>query len=201
MEPNAPTYQAFAPLYDFSGIEKAVQAYFCGIAGGTFEKPRDDEDPQREKWAPDAGNVAFYTAFQALTFQKCRPRVYISGFSINELKQYVLDAAGILRNKAWTGRMNFGVVTKPDYTYHTQLRAAVTAILPELQPLPVPADGSAIGTSGLNALLKIHEMGQFEMVAQDTIITPEDGNYRSMIPVALTFSVRATAWPRGTLTP
>lgn len=192
------TYTDFKSLNDFSLIEKAIQAAFCADAIGLFAHPLDDNDPKRETWTPPAGLIAFYTAFEALTFQKCRPRVWIGSFAITALNQYKVDANNTLRNKAWAGSLNLGVITAPNYNLHTDLRAAVTAILPQLQP-QVVADGSAIANTGLNALLQYHEIGQFAMSAQDTVIKPEEGTYVSTIPIKLTFAVRETAWPAGML--
>ena len=191
-----PTFSDFAALYDFTLIEQAVQAYFCDEGlGGAFVKPPDDDDDTRGKWVPEGGKIAFYTAYQAMTFQKCRPRVYIGGFSVSEIpNSHVIDANGVLRSKAWRGRMMIGVVTLPNYAQHIALRSAVLAILPQLQPVPVP-DGSGVAAGGVNGFLQYHEVGQLAPSDLTTHITPEDGNYHSPINVALTFSVRATAWP------
>jgi len=196
--------QDFIPIYDFSLIEKAIQAFFCQDSIGTFAKPADDTDITREQWQPPAGMIAFYTAFQSLTFTQCRPRVYISQFDIQEMKQWILDANNAARNKAWAGKIRLGIITLPDYTMHTQLRALVNAIIPALQPTPAvapgPNYGDVIGTTGLNSLLQYHELGRIEVESQNTQVSAIDDSYFSPLTVNLTFSVRANAWPGGTLT-
>lgn len=195
-----PSFPDFAPLYDFSLIEEAVQNFFCSpTIGGAFVAPADDDDPDREQWTAGADKIAFYTAFQALTFRKCRPRVYTSLNNIIELPGHIIDVNGVLRAKSWRARLTFGVITAASYSIHTSLRAAVLAIIPQLQPLPTP-DGSGIAAGGLNRYLQYHELGQFAMADNSTHITIEEGAYTSPINCLLTFSVRATAWPGGTVT-
>jgi hypothetical protein len=196
-----PNFNDFAPLYDFSLIEKAVQAFFCSDdLNAPFVAPKDDDDPNREQWSAGPDGIAFYTAFQALTFQKCRPRVYISLNGITEFPSAkIIDANGVLRPSAWKASLKFGIITAPGYVLHTALRSTMLAIIPQLQPLPTP-DGSGISQGGVNKYLQYHEMGQFAMADASTHITPEDGNYNSPINVNITFSVRASAWPGGTTT-
>ena len=69
------TYADFAPFYEFSRLEVAVQAHF--VASGAFVSPPDDTADNKETWTPAAGIVPIFTAFQAATFQKNRPRVSI----------------------------------------------------------------------------------------------------------------------------
>jgi hypothetical protein len=193
-----PTFNDFAPLYDFSLVEKAVQAFFCSDAlDAPFVAPKDDDDPDREKWTAGADGIAFYTAFQALTFTKCRPRVFIG---LNNITEYpsakIIDANGVLRSSAWKAALKFGIITEPNYVLHTALCSTVLAIIPQLQPLPTP-DGSGIAQGGVNKFLQYHEVGLFALADASTHITPEDGNYNSPINVNITFSVRASAWPGG----
>jgi hypothetical protein len=196
-----PDFNDFAPLYAFGLIEKAVQAFFCADAlGASFAAPLDDDDPARETWTPPDGGIAFYTAFQADTFQKVRPRVWVALNNIVEFPSArVLDANGVYRASAWRGVLAVGIITEPNYLKHTELRARVAAILPQLQPLPT-LDGSGVTAGGVNALLKYHEVGQFAMSECSTHILPEHGYYQSSLNVAITFSVRVTAWPGGTQT-
>lgn len=189
-------FNQFAPLYDFSLIEKAVQDFFVALPAGTFVKPADEDDPARESWTPPGGSIPFYTPTQALVLQACRPRVGILETNFSEFPSArILDADGVYRASAWRGVIKFAIITEPNYALHRQLRGAVIAILPQLQPLP-----TSIGVSGINKLLQYHEVGQFAMNSGDTAITPANGYYLSMLTVNLTFSVRATAWPGGTLT-
>ena len=195
-----PTFSDFAPLYDFSEIESGVQNFFCGLPGGTFVQPPNDDDLNRSQWAPPAGQIAFYNAFQAETFRKVRPRVYIL---LNDVSEFpgvrIVDANQTIRANAWKGRMRFGIVTEPLYMMHNALRAAVLAIIPQLQPLVTP-DGTGEPQGGINAFLTNHEVGQFAIGSVSTHITPESGNFHSIFDVNLTFSVRASMWPGGTQT-
>jgi hypothetical protein len=192
------TFSDFQPLYDFSLIEKAVQALFVGVDGGVFVAPLDDNDPAREQWTAGAGNIAFYTAFQALTFQLCRPRVFIGLHSVNCITgAYAVDSNGNLREKAWRGQMLIGIITEPNYTLHTQLRSAVLAIIPQVLGAVTVTD---FPNTGINALLAYHQVSEFYSSDASTSVTPEDGNYQSAITVKLAFSVRPDKWPSGMLT-
>lgn len=193
---SAPTFTDFEKLYDFTVIEKAVQSFFCAPAmAAGFEKPADDDDPAREKWTPPNGGIAFYTAFQALTFQQCRPRVWIDDFSFSNLDQAkTVDVNNVLRFKAWTGSMRLGIITEPNFVRHAALRARVLAILPQLQPTLEP-DGSGIAQGGVNQFLENHEIGIFEAVQCSPRIAPGDGYYSSPITINLTFGIRETKWP------
>ncbi len=192
------TFSDFQPLYDFSLIEKAVQACFVGTPGGSFVAPLNDDDPAREQWTAGAGNIAFYCAFQALTFTQCRPRVFIGLHSVNCITgAYAVDGNGNLREKAWRGQMKFGIITEPNYTLHTQLRSAVLAIIPQILGAVTVTD---FPNTGINALLNYHQVSEFYSRDASTSVTPEDGSYQSAISVELAFSVKPTAWPAGMLT-
>jgi hypothetical protein len=189
-------YTDLIDIYNFSLIEQAVQRFFVALPGGAFVSPPSNQDPAKENWMAE-GQIAFYTAFQSAVFQKSRPQVYCALTNITEYPQtHIIDANGVWRASAWKGVLHMGVVTSPDYTAHTQLRAAVLAALPTLQPPPT-ADGSGIAASGINALTQFHEIGLFQMQATETMITPQAGDFKSVIPVTITFSVRVSAWPGG----
>lgn len=196
-----PTFLDFSVLYDFSLIEKAVQAFFVALTqsvpnSAPFVAPADDDDPNRGQWTPPVGSVAFYTAFQNETFQKSRPRIYTALNNITTVKSYIVDAVGTFRAQAWKAKLTFGIVTEPSYTLHTSLRSVILTIIPQLGP-QITMDGSGIGLGGVNGFLQYHEVGILEMDATTTHISPEDGCYNSVIPCTITFNVRATAWPGG----
>ena len=184
------------PIYDFGKIERAIQNFFVAVPGGNFVAPPEDNDPNREAWTPAAGNVGFYLAYQALTFQQCRPRVFIMDFQATEYPGLLRrDANDVLRAQAWSATLRFGIITEPNYTTHTQLRAAVLAIIPQMQPVTYPVDGSALSSTGLNAYLTYHEVARIEAATVSTHVTPAEGNYQSEIPCTMTFGVRANQWP------
>lgn len=190
------TFADFQFIYDFTLIEKAVQSLFVA-AGADFIAPLDDNDPAREQWTAGAGNIAFYTAFEVLTFQQCRPRVFIGLHAVNAVPGcYALDANGNLREKAWRGQMRFGIITEPNYTTHTALRSRVLAIIPQVLG-QIAADNSTFATTGINALLTYHQVSEFFAKDISTSITPTEGNYQSAITVELAFGVNPTAWPAG----
>ena len=194
------TFQDFTKFNDFSLIEKSVQAFFCAVDGGSFIAPKDDTDQTRESFEAGPDNIAFYTAFQALTFTKCRPRVFTGLHSITRLPgAYAIDANGNLREKSWRGSITFGMITKPDYILHTQLRAQVLSIIQQVLP-PITADNSSFTAGGINALLTYHQASEFWARDISTNIVPEDGNYQSTIPVEIAFSVNPAAWPAGMIT-
>lgn len=193
---STPTFTDFEKLYDFTVIEKAVQSFFCAesLEAG-FEAPLNDDDPARETWKPAGGNIAFYTAFQALTFQQCRPRVWIDDFSFSNLPSAKnIDVNNVLRQKSWIGSMRLGIITEPNFVRHAALRARVLAILPLLQPI-FEADGSGIAQGGMNQFLPNHEVGIFEVIQCSPRIAPHEGNYQSPITINLTFGIRESAWP------
>jgi hypothetical protein len=194
------TFQDFAKFNDFSLIEKAVQAFFCAVDGGSFVAPKDDTDLTRESFEAGPDNIAFYTAFQALTFTKCRPRVFIGLSSVTRLAgAYAIDPNGNLREKSWRGSITFGMITKPDYSLHTQLRAQVLSIIQQVLP-QISADNSLFTSTGINDLLDHYQVSEFWARNISTNIIPEDGNYQSTIPVEIAFSVNPTAWPAGMIT-
>ena len=185
-------------IYDFSLIEKAVQAFFVAVPECSFVAPLNDDDPNREAWTAGADNIAFYTAFQSLTFTKCRPRIFIK---LNDITEFIgadeIDANAVLRARAWRATLEFGVITEPNYTLHTQLRALMLALIPTLQPT-IDTDNATIKAGSVNDLLTYHEVATLKMSSTTTnIAIEEDGAYWSAIPCALVFNVKATAWPEG----
>ncbi len=189
-------FQDLIDCYDFSLVERAIQAFFVAVPGGSFVMPPDDSDATRESWSAKPDEVAIYSAFQSLTFQQCRPRVFIMDFQASEYPGLLRrDANDVLRAQAWKATMRFGIITEPSYTLHTQMRAAVLAIIPQMQPLTFPEDGSLLATTGLNGYLITHEIGQIAAGNVSTHIMPSEGNYQSEIPCNLTFSVRENKWP------
>jgi hypothetical protein len=189
-------FKDFQSIYDFTLIERAVQSLFVA-AGADFVAPLDDNDAAREQWAAGVGNIAFYSAFQALTFTQCRPRVFIGLHAINPVPGcYALDANGNLREKSWRGQIRFGIITEPNYTTHTALRARVLAIIPQVLG-KIAADNSTFATTGINALLTYHQVSEFYAKDISTSVTPADGNYQSAITVELAFGVPPSAWPAG----
>ena len=194
------TFTDFVPLYDFTLIEQAVQAFFCKVPGGSFVAPPAETAPARESWTAGPDNIAFYTNFNELVFQQCRPRVKIRLHSVNSVKGcYALDSAGTIREKSWRGSMDFGIVTGINYTQHSQLRAMVLAIINQAMP-GIAVDNSAFPITGLNPLLASHEVSELWMRNASTDIVTMDGAYVSMIPCELAFSVKPTAWPSGMIT-
>ena len=192
-------FSDFTPFYDFSVIETAVQTLFTTVDGSFFVAPLGETDAARKDWAPGAGSVAFYTVANQLVFQECRPRVAIRLHNVNHIKDaYVIDVNGNLREKAWQGSMDFGIVTEPNYAYHAQLRAAVLAIIPQVIG-KVSADNSAFGTTGINALLTNFQVAEFWSRNASTEVQREIGAYCSLIPVEVTFSVPPSAWPAGSI--
>ena len=191
-------FEDFQAIYDFTVIEKAVQSLFVSIAG--YSAPVNDDDPNASAWTPPAGTTPFYTAFQAMTFQKCRPRVYVTAFSFQPVRQaYAIDANNNLREKAWSGNMRLGIITEPNYTLHTQLRAQVSAIIPQIMPVVV-MDNSAFAGTGINSVLTTHQISEFYSDNLTTSVIPEEGTYRSTINIKLAFSVLPSAWPAGMIT-
>ena len=191
-------YTKFAPLYDFSLIERAVQDFFCSPAlNAPFIAPPNDLTTNREAWTAGVDKIAFYTAFQANVYQPCRPRIYVALNNISEFtSERMLDDSAVYRATAWRGVLRFGIVTAPNYEEHTGVRSVVLAILPQLQPVFNP-DGTGIAGGGINAFLVYHEVGVFALSSASTHITPEDGNYHSTFDVSVSFSVRYGSWPIG----
>ena len=195
-----PNFTDFIPFYDFSVIETAVQSLFVGVDGSFFEAPLGETDAARKDWLPQPGNVAFYTVANQLVFQECRPRVANRLHNVNHIRgAYAIDANNNLREKAWQGSMDFGIVSEPNYQFHAQLRAAVLAIIPQVIG-QVAADNSLFATTGINALLTNFQVSEFWSRNCSTAVTPMNGAYVSQIPVELTFSVKPSAWPIGMIT-
>lgn len=189
----------FSPLYDFSLIEAAVQAFFCGVDGSIFATPPGESDPARGTWTPPAGFVAFYTNANTTVNQACRPRVKIRLHNVNHVRgAYALDANGNMREKAWQASMDFGVVTEPNYALHCQLRSQVLAII--AQGVAISQDGAAFATGGINQYLKMHQVSEFWIRNTSTDVMPAEGAYMSLLPVQLAFNVLPSAWPVGMLT-
>lgn len=189
------TFSDFHSIYDFTVIEKAVQQMFANIA--FFSVPPCDGDPAQPSWTPPANTTAFYTAFQALVFQKCRPRVYIASFDFQTVRQaYAIDANNNLREKAWTGSIRLGVITEPDYRKHTELRAKVLSIVPMIMP-GVTFNNSELTGTGINQFLFQHQITEFYVDNLSTQVIPDEGTYRSTINIKTAFSVLPSAWPPG----
>ena len=192
------TFADVQPIYDFTVIEKAVQQMFASIA--QFSIPPWDDDPKAAEWTPPPYTTAFYTAFQSLVFQKCRPRVYIAAFNFQHVRQaYAIDADNNLREKAWTGTMRLGIISEPNYKEHTELRSKVLAVIPQILSGITP-DNSKFATTGINAQLYKHQVNEFYAESLNTVVIPEEGTYRSTINIKLAFSVLPSAFPAGMIT-
>lgn len=191
----------FAPCYDFSAIETAVQAYL--VAQGDFIAPPANNDEAREDWAPPVDQVAVMTAFQNLMFQAARPRVVIDFNDIapaNQPPKQITDANGILRTWLRRGTLRLGIVTGADYAKHVALRAYLAALADTICPMVRPADNTGTDV-GINAyLLAANSPLQtvyFVDGGQNTNITPEQGYYLSQLTYTLHFAVRPDQWPGG----
>jgi hypothetical protein len=188
-----PTFNDFAPLYNFCLIDEAVQAFFVGT--NLFVQPLNDTDSGREKWIPVASKTPFYTAFQAATFTKCNPRV---ASELNGIMPYgsppqmILDANNQLRIRGWRATLNLTVITPANYDQHTKLRGLVQSIVATMVP-----NIATIDVSGLNANLQYHEIGVIWDDGNTTGIHIEKGFYASLLKYAITFGIRASAWPGG----
>lgn len=194
-----PDFTSFIPFYEFSVIETAVQSFFVGVDRSFFVAPLGETDAAREAWKPAAGSVAFYTVANQLVFQACRPRVAIKLHNVNHIRDaYALDVNGNMREKAWQGSMDFGIVTEPNYAFHASLRAAVLAIIPQVIG-QIAADNSLFAATGINALLTNFQVSEFWARNCSTDATPIEGAYVSQIPVELAFSVPPTAWSANSM--
>ena len=195
------TFSDLIPIYDFSLWEKAIQAYFCDATagGGLFVAPPDEHDATRETWTPDAGRIAFFTAFQNAIFQKARPRVSLSPISYTPMNEgaLIVDANGRLENRGYNVPLEFYVVTTADYALHTQTLATVRAIVSQMNP--VISSLSQIESTGLNAFLTKHELAKIWDAGNSlaTGITPDKGAYVTPIKYNALFAVRAASWPGG----
>jgi hypothetical protein len=196
-----PNITDFSILYDWSLIEKGIQAFFVAAdlgGAGAFVAPKDDDDPNRETWTPPAGQTPFYTAFQSLTFQKCRPRVSVSLDGIvpfGSPPPMIVDANNQLRVRAWRGQLDFAVITNPSYAQHTALRALVQSVIATM--VPVLGDINSVESTGVNANLTYHEIATCWDAGNNTGIHAEQGYYGSQLKYAITFGIRAAAWPGG----
>jgi len=195
------TFRDLIPLYDFSLWEQAVQAFFCDNTqgGGMFVQPPTDAN--REKWIAPAGEIAFFTAFQNAVFQKARPRVSLNPISYKPYNEraMVLDANSRAENRAFDVPLEFIVVTKPDYIYHTQIIAAVRAIVSQMMPV---AQFAQIQNTGLNAFLTYHELSKIWDAGNSlaTGVNSDKSAYVTAVKYNSTFAIRASAWPGGTQT-
>ena len=192
-------FDAFKPFYQFDAIETALQQLFVGVTGSFFVAPLGETDAAREAWKPAAGMTAFYTVANQLVFQECRPRVAIRLHNVNHMRgAYALDVNGNMREKAWQGSLDFGIVTEPNYAAHCSLRAAVLAIIPQVMP-QVIEDNSLFATTGINALLTNFQVSEFWSRNCSTEVVKESGAYVSLIPVELAFSIPPSAWPANSM--
>ena len=184
------TFANFSALYDWSLIERAVQAYLVATDAMFVAPPADDT---REEWAQAAGDVAVITAFEANIFQQARPRVVIDLNDIAPFQPLKLkeDANGQLRPMLYRANLRLGLVTKADYTAHVALRSYVASLADTFVPLT--RGGS--GNTGINAHLTVHAASLLVPGGNSTTITPEDGHYVSVLNYQLTFAIRAEAWP------
>ena len=181
---------AYKSLYDFSEIETAIQSFF--VAAGGMVAPPDEDDDSRETWAPNEGEVAFFTAFQATVFQAAKPRVACFLTGINNATQpghMVIDNNGALRNVLWTGNLKFEVITEENYTTHTDLRAKVQA----LAEMIAPQVANPAAQIGANQYLSLHQINYVTPQNIDTSINTGDGFYGSQLNYQITFSVPSGA--------
>jgi hypothetical protein len=205
---SAPTFTDFAPLFDFSQWEIAVQAFFCDATqgGGIFVKPPDEHDPNRENWTPANGAVAFFTGRESAIFQRARPRVDLSPVEFSVFQDAkVIDANGRLQQRMFAVPLTLHVITKADYAYHCSFLATVRAIVAQMNPvLSDPATGQpAIATTGLNAFLTTHELSRIEDAGGPAFggkWTADEGYFLTPLKYNAIFAVRASAWPAGNQT-
>lgn len=195
------TFIDLKPLFDFSLFETAIAQFAADpvAGGGLFAIPPDEDDPNRANWNPGA-NIPFLTAVNSLVFQKWTPRVSMLPVSYTpNYKQLVQDANGVFQNSQFTVPITFFVITKAHYKFHSDLCTTWRALVSTMNPVAVPGQ---IQTTGLNAFLKYHELGQIRDAGNTLNIgeTEPKGFYISEIKYNATFAVRAAAWPGGTLT-
>ena len=190
-----PDYNDFAPLYDFSLVEKAIQTFFVTVAADRFVAPPDDIDPALEQWSP-GDLIPFFTAFQAALFQKHRPRIAIDLNNISPINplRLIIDANEQLQCDWWRARLTFWIVTRPSYAYHTQMRGALLALIAQLAP---PSGATQTAPIGVNQYLDKHEVTGCWPSDLSTAVTPQDGHYVSPIVCNLDFAMRPDAWPGG----
>ncbi len=185
-----PTPASFASLYDFSLIEKAVQDYFLDT--GLFSPPPDENDAARESWSPEAGKPAVFTAYDAAVFQKAIPRVacYLSSISpATATPRGVVDNMGAIRNNLWKANLALEIITPPNYTQHTALRALVTA----LGEMLVPQLSDPSIQIGANKFSTTYYLAYCVAQNHTTQINAHEGFYGSQLNYQLTFGVPAGA--------
>lgn len=188
------TYADFAPFYDYSQLEQAIQSHF--VASGAFAKPPDDSDDTKENWTPTTGVIPIFTAFQAATFQKNRPRVAIDIQNISPSQQppkQIPCVDTILRTYLWKATLHLTIETTADYTAHVALRAAVTALAEMIAPgIPSTTTGSTIGA---NQYLTNFVIAYVQDNGQSTMVHSDEGHYHSQITYNLTFGWRLDLLP------
>jgi hypothetical protein len=188
------TYQDFKPFYDFAQLEAAVQSHF--VATGDFGAPPNDTDPTKEAWTPTAGVIPIFTAFQAETFQKNRPRVAIDLQNIAPTQsppKSIPCVDGILRTYLWRATLNLTIESDPSYPKHVALRGAVTALAEMIAP-PVPST-NVNSTVGANQFLTNFLISYVQDNGQSTMVHPEEGYYHSALSYTLTFGWRLDLLP------
>ncbi len=204
------TFADFAPLLDFSQWETAVQNFFCDDTqgGGLFVAPQDNATADAETWQPPKGVTAFFTGFQAQLFTKSRPRIDLGPVSHTEVQQTrIVDVNGRLWRPAWQVPLEFFVITKNDYSFHTQFLAQVRAIIHMMNPAGVdPATGrsdqSLIATSGLNPFLTTHELSKITDSGGQTFggkWQADEGYFLTPLKYNAIFAVQINQWPGGIL--
>lgn len=181
---------AYKDLYDFSLIERAVQSYF--VSQSVFVQPPDEDDPNRETWIPDAGDVAFFTAFEEKIFQMPTPRVVCAFNNIVQAARQphgITDNNGAIRNNLWSGNLRFSITTQPSYSYHTQLRAMMVALGEMIAPMV--SDPTKL--IGANQYLSNLQIAYVQPQSIDTsIVKGESGGvafYHSGLSYQLTFGI------------
>jgi hypothetical protein len=180
----------FASLYDFAAIETAVQNYFAGAGG--FSAPPSNDPADLATWLPPAGNIVILTAYQIQVFQKWTPRVgtFLSGINpISRVGHGIVDGNGAIRNNLWTANLLLEIITKQDYTYHTQTRNTVMALGEMIAPM-VSDPTQAIGA---NPFLSQFQISYCAPQNVDTNIVRGDGFFGSQLNYQLTFCLAPQA--------
>lgn len=191
-----PSFNDFAPLYDFSQIEIAMQDLFA--ATDVYVAPPDETSDDREDWVPPVGVIPFMTAFQADVFTKCNPRVSCSLNGIvpaSNPPPMVVDANYLFRVRAWRGVLDFTVITPANYYTHTQLRCQVQSII--AGAVPATSNLAVIGTTGINQYLDVHEVATILDAGNSTGIHQEKAFYGSQLRYEITFAIQQAKWPGG----
>jgi len=189
------TFADFKTFYDYSLIERGIQSYFVAASNGLFVKPPGETDDTRETWAPGAGEVGFFTDFEAMVFQKCRPAVAagLRGIAPNSYQaQAIVDGNNQIRATLYRATLDLPIITGPNYAKHADLRATVAALAEEIAPMIQQGINSTVG---VNPFLDYHMIVRVEDAGQNTSITPEDGYYQSLLTYNLTFAWRRDKLP------